>query len=171
MKNRMLLAIAFLLLLHGGNLDAQESAAKANTGDQEFAAIKKVMSEQVASWNKGDLDSFMKGYWKSEKLTFSAGGKTTRGWQQTLDNYKKSYSPPKEMGKLHFDELKIMMIESKSALVLGNWHLKMKDDTKLDGNFSLVVKQFDDGWKIIHDHSSTLKKDDEEGESKDEEKK
>ena len=123
------------------------------------------------AWNEGDLKKFMQMYWKSDKLTFSSSGKTTHGWQPTLDNYKKSYSPPKEMGKLHFDELKIMMIESKSALVLGNWHLKMKDDTKLDGNFSLVVKQFDDGWKIIHDHSSTLKKDDEEGESKDEEKK
>lgn len=154
MKNRMLLAIAFLLLLHGGNLDAQESAAKANTGDQEFAAIKKVMSEQVASWNKGDLDSFMKGYWKSEKLTFSAGGKTTRGWQQTLDNYKKSY-PREKMGQLKFSNFEFTLVAPNVGLVLGQWHLDDKG-TKKGGNFSLVFKKFDGEWLIIHDHSSSL---------------
>ena len=154
-------------------LHTDKSQTDADTSKQQDSKdqILSILSAQVDAWNEGDLKKFMQTYWKSDKLTFSSSGKTTHGWQPTLDNYKKSYSPPKEMGKLHFDELKIMMIESKSALVLGNWHLKMKDDTKLDGNFSLVVKQFDDGWKIIHDHSSTLKKDDEEGESKDEEKK
>jgi ketosteroid isomerase-like protein len=89
-------------------------------------------------------------------LTFSSGGKTTYGWQSTLDNYKKSYPTPEKMGQLHFDELEISMIEAKSALVLGKWHLRMKNELKRDGNFSLVVKKFDSGWKIIHDHSSSL---------------
>jgi ketosteroid isomerase-like protein len=48
------------------------------------------------------------------------------------------------------------MIESNSALVLGQWHLQMKDHTNRDGNFSLVVKKLTSGWKIIHDHSSSL---------------
>ena len=118
--------------------------------------IKTILKTQMQAWNDGDLEKFMQTYWKSDKLTFSGGGKTTYGWQGTLDNYRKSYAPPKQMGQLHFDELNIMMIESNSALVLGNWHLRMKDDKKRDGNFSLVVKKLESGWKIIHDHSSTL---------------
>ena len=120
------------------------------------AKIESILVTQAKAWNEGNLEKFMETYWNSDKLTFSGGGKTTYGWQGTLDKYRKSYAPPKQMGRLHFDELDIMMIESNSALVLGNWHLKMKGDEKRDGNFSLVVKKLDSGWKIIHDHSSTL---------------
>ncbi len=118
--------------------------------------IETILTEQTKAWNEGDLEKFMQTYWRSEKLTFSSGGKTTYGWEATLDNYKRSYPTVEKMGKLHFDGLEISMIESKSALVLGNFHLTLSDDSKVDGNFSLVVKKMDEGWKIIHDHSSGL---------------
>ena len=124
--------------------------------DGKRALIKSILTEQTKAWNQGNLPQFMETYWKSDRLTFSSGGKTTYGWQATLDNYKKSYSPPKQMGQLHFDGLEILMIESNSALVLGNFHLNMKDGEKRNGNFSLVVKKLESGWKIIHDHSSSL---------------
>ncbi len=106
----------------------------------------------------------METYWKSEKLTFSGGGKTTRGWQATLDQYKKSY-PKGGMGALTFDGLEVTMLsdDDDAALVLGKWHLILPpkdggdEDVKKDGNFSLVLRKMDGKWKIIHDHSSTLK--------------
>ena len=116
--------------------------------------IKQLLTVQTAAWNKGDLVEFMSTYWKSKKLSFSSGGQTTYGWQATLDRYRKGYAPPKEMGKLHFDHLEVSTIENNSALVLGQWHLKMKDDSVKEGNFSLVLKKIDNQWKIIHDHSS-----------------
>lgn len=121
-------------------------------------SIEKVLSVQTNAWNDGDLEKFMSTYWKSEKLSFSSGGQTTYGWDATLERYRRGYAPPKEMGKLHFDHLEVSAIESNSALVLGHWHLKMKDGTKKDGNFSLVLKNIQNEWKIIHDHSS-IKKD------------
>ena len=132
-----------------------DSALKSKVADdgKEIAAI---LTAQAKAWNEGNLEAFMQTYWKSDKLTFSSGGKTTRGWKATLENYRKSYAPPKEMGRLHFDGLEIMKIESDSALVLGNWHLAMKDNSKKDGNFSLVVRRIEGVWKIIHDHSSAL---------------
>ena len=133
---------------------------------QESETIISILSAQTKAWNAGDLEKFMQTYWKDDKLSFSSGGKTTFGWQATLDNYKKGYAPPKEMGTLNFDGLQVSIIESKSALVLGNWHLKFKDDSTRDGNFSLVIKKLESGWKIIHDHSSELKKKDDEDEGK-----
>jgi hypothetical protein len=47
-------------------------------------AIKQVLNDQVAAWNKGDLDGFMKGYWNSPDLTFFSGNNKTQGWQATL---------------------------------------------------------------------------------------
>ena len=46
---------------------------------------------QVAAWNRGDLDGFMAGYWKSPDLVFFSNGTRTRGWQATLERYQKRY--------------------------------------------------------------------------------
>ncbi len=126
--------------------------------------IEQVLTTQAQCWNEKDIDGFMETYWKSENLTFSGGGKTTRGWQATLDRYKKSY-PKDKMGALTFDGLEVTLLADEAALVLGKWHLSIPqeegDPQKKDGNFSLVLKKLDGKWKIIHDHSSTLEKEDE----------
>ena len=120
-----------------------------------ISAIKTVMSNQADGWNEGNLDKYMVGYWNSEKLTFSAGGKTTRGYKQTLARYKSKYDSKEKMGKLTFSGLEISMLGDEAALVLGKWHLKRKsDDPK--GNFSVVFQKIDGKWLIVHDHSSSL---------------
>lgn len=129
------------------HLPLQQQAAEKST-------IAKLLTVQTEAWNQGKIESFMETYWKSEKLTFLAGGRITRGWQATLDRYKKRYATAEQMGKLTFDELEIELLESGSALVLGNWHLTLLDKSQRHGNFSLVVCKFDGAWKIVHDHSS-----------------
>jgi len=123
---------------------------------QEVENIESLLKLQDGCWNRGDIEGFMETYWKSEKLTFSGGGKTTRGWQATLDRYKTSY-PRDKMGQLHFDGLETTLYSDHVAVVLGKWHLDINGEKK-DGNFSLVMKKFDGQWKIVHDHSSTLDK-------------
>jgi uncharacterized protein (TIGR02246 family) len=150
---RLTLIFAFVPIL----TLAQEPAVQEQQRSSE-QTIREILTAQTKAWNQGDLKQFMGTYWKSENLTFSSGGKTTRGWNATLANYKKSYPTREKMGRLNFDGLEINLVEPSTALVLGNWHLKMSDDSTADGNFSLVIKQMDGKWKIIHDHSSTLKK-------------
>ena len=122
----------------------------ARADEKEIAAI---LQKQTDAWNRQDIDGFMQTYWKSGDLTFSSGGTTTRGWQATLDRYKKKYHPPDQMGKLSFDELEVTMLNESSAFVLGRWHLKIGDERQ-NGNFTLVVKKIDGQWLIVHDHSS-----------------
>ncbi|MDG1511580.1 MAG: DUF4440 domain-containing protein [Mariniblastus sp.] len=129
-----------------------------NSKDALESELEELLENQVSAWNDGNLEKFMDTYWKSPKLTFSSGGKTNFGWQATLDNYKKAYPTPEKMGKLHFDKLLVSRIEASSALVLGNWHLRLADGQERDGNFSLVIRKFGEHWKIIHDHSSELQK-------------
>ena len=122
--------------------------------DKVKQQIESLLATQDAFWNAEDIEGFMQTYWKSEELTFSGGGKTTRGWQATLDRYKQGY-PSGQMGKLHFGQLETTLLSDNAALVLGRWYLDNQGEKK-EGNFSLVMKKFDDGWKIVHDHSSTL---------------
>ena len=120
----------------------------------DAADIRKVLDEQVAAWNKGDLVGFMKGYWNSKDLTFVSGKDVTRGWQETLDRYKKRYqSEGKEMGKLAFADVMVRELAPGVALITGKWELTLSKET-VGGRYTLVMKKLEDGWRIIHDHTS-----------------
>jgi len=118
-------------------------------------AIAGVLSAQAAAWNAGDLDSFMEHYWRSDDLTFSSAGQTTRGWSATLDRYRTKYPNRDAMGTLKFDALEIRPLGDGVALVLGRWHVD-RAGGPLEGNFSLVLRRIDDRWLIIHDHTSLM---------------
>jgi ketosteroid isomerase-like protein len=123
--------------------------------DQDAAAVRRLLDAQVAAWNRGDLEGFMKGYWKSDSLTFYSGGKISRGWQATLDGYRKRYqSEGREMGTLVFDLHDVTLLARSEALVRGGWSLKLKDGEPR-GLFTLWLRWFPDaGWRVVHDHTS-----------------
>jgi beta-aspartyl-peptidase (threonine type) len=126
----------------------------ADAGKEVDEAVRDVLKLQAAAWNKGDLEGFMQGYWHSPKLSFSSGGDITRGWDATLERYKKRYrSEGAEMGKLTFSELEIEPIGAGAALVRGRWQLVRSKD-KPGGVFTLIFRKMPEGWRIVHDHTS-----------------
>lgn len=126
--------------------------AQTNTNDIELQ-IKKVMTDQAEAWNRGDVDGFMRGYWNSDKLLFVSGDNVTRGWQPTLDRYKKSYDTRAKMGTLTFSDLEITVLSKDAAVVLGSWSLARDADSP-HGKFTLTFRRFKEGWRIIIDHTS-----------------
>ena len=116
------------------------------------AAIRKVMDDQAAAWNRGDIEAFMDGYWRSDRLVFVSNN-VTRGWQPTLDRYKKTYDSRAKMGTLTFSDLEITVLSKDAAVVLGSWSLARENDNP-HGKFTLIFRKFKDGWKIVHDHTS-----------------
>ena len=127
----------------------------ATTSDSTGDELIQVVQKQSAAWNRGDLSEFMSPYWNDERLTFSSGGKTKRGWKATLENYKKNYPDRATMGKLTFSELETQELGSEAMLMLGKWHLER--EAPVGGNFSLVWKRIDGKWVIVHDHSSAIR--------------
>lgn len=118
------------------------------------AEIRKVLDDQTSAWNKGNLASFMAGYWKSPELTFYAGKDVTRGWDALFERYRKKYQGEgKQMGKLSFSDLEIELPAPNRALVRGRWRVMLPKDTA-NGLFTLFMKKTDDGWRITHDHTS-----------------
>ena len=127
----------------------------AQTNDSSAAKdIQLILTTQAAAWNNGDIEGYMQGYWKSDSLLFTSGGNIQRGWKATLEKYKKSYNTKEKMGILKFSQLEITQLSSESAWILGHWELERKGDHP-QGVFTLVLKKFPDGWKIIHDHTSS----------------
>ena len=69
-------------------------------------AIMEVLAEQQSAWNKGDVSTFMRGYWNSPELTFAGSGGIARGWESVLARYKREYPDEAAMGQLNFSNLK-----------------------------------------------------------------
>jgi beta-aspartyl-peptidase (threonine type) len=119
------------------------------------APVRAVLDAQLAAWNRGDLDTFMQTYWKSPDLVFQSNASTTRGWQATLERYRKRYlSEGKEMGQLRFDELDVDVLAPGVAFARGAWHLRFRDGRTANGCFTLLLRERTEGWRIVYDHSS-----------------
>jgi uncharacterized protein (TIGR02246 family) len=134
-----------------GDWSAKAAARSDRNTDQ--AAIAGVLMAQVEAWNRGDVDAFLEGYWKSPELSFSGTNGITRGWDGVRERYKKNYADRAAMGELDFSVLEFRFLGNDAALVLGHWHLK-REKGDIGGVFSLVWQKFPEGWKIIHDHTS-----------------
>jgi len=144
-----------LLLLAGVIAALAVSGVAQDAGDADRTAIRKVIEDQQAAWNRHDLEAFMAGYWNSAELTFFSGAQESRGWQAALDRYKKNYQGAgHEMGKLEFANLRIEMLGPEAAFVRGEFHLTMSDGKTPHGLSTLVLRKFPEGWKIVHDHSA-----------------
>ena len=135
--------------------DAQREETSADQRADLEEGIKHVLVSQVEAWNHGKLDAFMQGYWHSPGLTFFSGATVTRGWEPTLLRYRQRYQGEgREMGKLTFSDLKIELLGQDAAFVRGHWQVVLGKET-LSGLFTLVVKKLPEGWRIVHDHTSS----------------
>jgi len=144
-----------LILLVGIIAALAVSSIGQDAEDGARTAIRKMMEQQQAAWNRKDLEAFMSGYWNSPDLTFFSGAREAKGWQAALDRYKKAYQGAgHEMGRLEFANLRIEMLCPDAAFVRGEFRLTMSDGKKPQGLFTLVLRKFPEGWKIVHDHSA-----------------
>ncbi|RLD42026.1 MAG: DUF4440 domain-containing protein, partial [Bacteroidetes bacterium] len=125
-----------------------------STDEAAKKEINQILLEQQNGWNNGSIKAYMQGYQKSDSLRFASGGNVSYGWKTTLDRYLKGYPDKSTMGKLTFSEIDIKIISENSALVFGKWELEREQDHPW-GLFTLVFRLTDNGWRIVHDHTSS----------------
>lgn len=140
MKRILLFLVAFTWV----NAFAQKS---------DEAKVRSILSIQTEAWNRGDVDAFMQGYWKSDSLMFIGKSGVTRGWQKTLENYKKGYPDTAAMGKLSFDLISVKQLSTDYFFVVGKWMLA-RSIGDISGHYNLLFRKIKGQWVIIADHSS-----------------
>lgn len=121
--------------------------------NRDKEAILGILESQRKSWNRGDIDQYMNGYWKSDSLLFVGKNGATWGYENTLKNYKKSYPDKDAMGELIFGNQEVKFLAKDVAFVLGSWDLKRKADNP-GGFFTLIFRKIGGNWVLVADHSS-----------------
>jgi len=141
--------IIFILTL----LSCQKAISQNFTADK--LGISQLLIMQQVAWNKGSIEGFMAPYWNNDSLQFIGKKGIIFGWQNTLDNYKKSYPDSTAMGQLSFEIIKINILSKNDAFVIGKWFLNRNGvKENLGGYFTLLLKKMKDKWIIVSDHSS-----------------
>ncbi|HET6432714.1 SgcJ/EcaC family oxidoreductase [Dyella sp.] len=127
----------------------------------EAGAIRAVLAEQQAAWNRGDVESFMHGYKDAADTTF-VGSSVRQGYQAILASYREHYAGREQMGQLTFSGIDVRLLPCadggvRYAVVTGRFHLDRTAHGSVaadDGVYSLLWEKTPAGWKIILDHSS-----------------
>jgi len=142
-----------LLLLFGVLCLSCQPTAKIDQGriEEEIATV---LYGQMQFWNQGDIEGYMSGYDHSDSLRFASGANVSYGWQTTLERYQKGYPDQAAMGVLKFSDIDITIISEDAALVFGTWQLQ-KADANPWGLFTLLFRKTQNGWRIVHDHTSS----------------
>lgn len=152
---RGLLSVALLLLATLPLAAQTRQSIKPNKLESKsIADIRAVLDSQSSAWNRGEVEGYMDGYVRSGNTVMVSGDNVTRGWQTITDRYKKNYNSREKMGTLTFSDLEINLLGSSTALVIGRWHLKRAADEP-QGRFTLIFQKTKQGWRIIHDHTSS----------------
>jgi uncharacterized protein (TIGR02246 family) len=131
-------------------------AARSFAEPAASVAIQRVLEDQVAAWNRGDVEAFMRGYKDAADTTF-IGKSIAQGYAPILERYKKTYATRDAMGTLDFSEIHVRELGENYAVVTGKFNLARTGAGGGDasGIFSLIWEKTPAGWKIILDHTSS----------------
>jgi len=116
-----------------------------------------IVKQQQEAWNRGDLDGFLSHYDMSEDITFYSDDKVSKGWVALNDRYRRRYGGgAAAMGQLAFDELSTVRLTEDAVLMQGRWTTNGTPNAGT-GLFTILIRKTDNGWKIVHDHTSAKK--------------
>jgi len=118
-----------------------------------------VLLESAVAWNRGDLESFMDPYERSERVSFAGRDRFVSGFDTIRQVYERNYwrgnAAPAD--SLSFEVFEVRPLDDESALLLGAFRLTSRTtgEATSQGIFSLVWVHTEDGWKMTHDHTTS----------------
>jgi beta-aspartyl-peptidase (threonine type) len=129
----------------------QSPASPAELG----ADLEAQLQRSAVAWNSGDLAGFMEDYARDSLTTFMGARAPVYGWTTIRDHYAPSFQPGARRDSLRFERFAVRPLSPTLALVTARFMLHRGDSVTASGPFTLVMERRPDGWKILHDHTSS----------------
>ena len=119
------------------------------------AAIRAVVADMQAAWNRGDFRGYMAGF-ADPGVVFVSRGRIQVGWQATLDHYVRDYAgAPDRRGVLRFYDLKIEMLAPDAAMLVGHYRLDRPVEPQ-EGINTRLFRKISGRWVITMNHVSSF---------------
>jgi ketosteroid isomerase-like protein len=138
---------------------SRRAAAPATTqaGGASAQAVRAVFDNLIKGIERSDVDAVMALYWNSPQLViFNNNGTVTRGWEQVKSNRASSYPEAKEV-KIDARDVRVHMLGRDGAVVTTLWRQSQEyrgTPETAAGRLTVVFRLINNGWKIVHTHSS-----------------
>jgi uncharacterized protein (TIGR02246 family) len=113
------------------------------------------LERAAADWNRGDLEGFLSDYAPESTTTFVDGRRARHGFEFIRQNYAPRFAPGARRDSLHFEEIEVRPLSPTLALLTARFILQRSGAITSSGPFTLILEHRPDGWKILHDHSSS----------------
>ena len=97
------------------------------------------LTRAAGDWNRGNLD----------------GRRTRHGIDFIRQYYTPRFAAGARRDSLRFEEVEARPLSPSLALVTARFILERGGTTTASGPFTLVIEQRPEGWRILHDHSSS----------------
>ncbi len=123
-------------------------------------AIPGQLERSAEAWNRGDLDGFLEPYLHDGRVSFVGSSGLVRGYEALRNTYAQGYwknGPPRT--KLTFEGIDVTPTGTDAALAVGRYVLTdpVTGSEADRGIFSLTWIRTGEGWRILHDHSSSTR--------------
>jgi ketosteroid isomerase-like protein len=149
----LLLAFAFPACQAGGRPTATPPS------QSEQLALSQRLTAQLersaADWDRGDLAGFLSDYAPESTTTYVDGRRARHGFEFIRDNYAPRFAPGARRDSLHFEEVEVRPLSPTLALVTARFLLQRSGATTASGPFTLIMELRPEGWRILHDHTSS----------------
>jgi uncharacterized protein (TIGR02246 family) len=120
----------------------------------EEHAIRQVVANMEAAWNRGDFRGYMEGF-KNPDVVFVSRGQFQRDWQGTLDHYIRDYGgDPARRGRLHFFDVRVEMLAPDAAQLISRYRLEGGGRPQ-DGINTRLMRKVRGRWVIALNHVSS----------------
>jgi uncharacterized protein (TIGR02246 family) len=120
----------------------------------EDRAIRQVIADMEAAWNRGDFRGYMAGF-KDPDVVFVSRGQFKGNWQSTLDDYVRNYGgAPERRGRLRFWDIRIDFLAPDAAQLISRYRLD-RPESPQDGINTRLMRKVDGRWVIALNHVSS----------------
>lgn len=147
---RLPIVPALLLLAAAAPCPAPTNAR----AEADKAAIRRVVADMEAAWNRGDFRGYMAAFRKPD-VVFVSKGRVQKDWQGTLDHYVRDYGgDPARRGRLHFWDIRIELLAPDAAQLVSRYRLEGGSSPQ-DGINTRLMRKVGGRWVIGLNHVSS----------------
>ncbi|MCA0153227.1 YybH family protein [Winogradskyella vincentii] len=164
MKSKLKLACIILLGFLTSSCNAQMEKAKVDLINEEFPEAKQEVMETFGaiaqSIKDKDLDKLISFHAYSNKFTEFKNGEPRNGSEANEAHERGVFGSVSEVVKFDANDLKIAVYGNVANLTFhSDFHLKFGEDlVVVNDQITLLFVKTSDGWKMVHEHHSPLKK-------------